>query len=67
LKRAVRKFTTQDMAEGFIRENGHKHKTPLYLQIRPGERKRCQSYCPVSDFCGQKKREDELENEKISE
>lgn len=67
LKRAIRKFLTEDMANAFIRENSHKHKQPLYIQIRPGDRKRCQSYCPVSEFCPQKKREDTLEEEKISQ
>lgn len=61
LKRAVRKFPTEDMAKTFIAENKHKFDAPLSIQIRPGERKRCQSYCPVSKFCDQKKRMDEEE------
>lgn len=63
LKRAVKKFTTEDMANEYIGQNRHKFKNPLSIEIRPGERKRCSMYCPVSAVCQQKVRQDKEENE----
>ncbi len=63
LKRAIKKFPTEDMANAFIGSEKHKYADPIYVQIRPGERKRCAMYCPVSDFCPQKTRMDKEEEE----
>lgn len=54
LKRSVRKFVTEVEAKEFIKDNQHKHPTPLKIEENIGESKRCESYCPVKEFCPQK-------------
>jgi hypothetical protein len=65
LKKALRKFPTEVEAATFIRENQHKHAVPLAIDVRPGESKRCENYCPVRDFCPQKKRMDKEHEEML--
>ena len=50
-KRALRVFDTEQAAKEFIA--GHKDEKTLWVETRPGERVRCESYCPVSGFCSQ--------------
>lgn len=40
---------SQDVAEGMIEELGKDYE----IEVRPGERTRCESFCPVKDFCQQ--------------
>lgn len=54
LKRAIRRFDSEAAAMSFKVENQHLHKD-LYIEHRPGEDKRCDKYCPVRDFCPQRK------------
>lgn len=43
------------MAEAFVEGNKHKYPKGLNIEMRPGQRGRCESYCPVSSVCGQYK------------
>jgi hypothetical protein len=65
LKKALRKFPTEDEAKQFINENKQKHAVPLSIDIRPGESKRCENYCPVREFCPQKRRMDKEHEEML--
>ena len=51
--RALRVLDTEGTAQKYILENAHKHKTPLTIEARVGESKRCESYCVVKGFCPQ--------------
>jgi hypothetical protein len=55
---------TYEGAERFIKENGHKLKGP-YVEVRPGESRKCESYCPVRSVCPQYKRIQELTREEL--
>ena len=59
VKRAINGgiFDTMEGANRFIAENKHKHTNELYVEVRPGSSKRCESYCPVSKHCPQYKAE----------
>lgn len=57
--RALRVFDNEAMANEFISRNQHKYDKKLHVFLRPGENKRCESWCPVKDFCNQKKENDE--------
>ena len=46
-KSAVRVFDDLQDAETLLKEKGKDH----YIQTRLGERRRCQEYCPVAQFC----------------
>lgn len=60
LKRRVAGLASEALANDWIKANKHKYPPEsLYLEIIPGENKKCASYCPVREFCPQKKREDE--------
>lgn len=65
LKRAIRILSNEEQAKKYILENKHKHDKEIVMDIRPGESKRCQSYCPVREFCPQKKRQDQ-EHERLA-
>lgn len=63
MKNALRKFNKEEEAKDFITNNQHQYEQALFIQIRPGESKRCATYCPVKDFCQQKVREDKVREE----
>ncbi|MCF7815272.1 MAG: hypothetical protein K9M95_11780 [Candidatus Cloacimonetes bacterium] len=48
-KRAVKLCTSQEQAESFMSTNTDRDK--LYLEVRHGEPKRCENYCPVNNYC----------------
>ena len=48
-KRAVKLCTSKEQAESFMSTNTDRDK--LYLEVRHGEPKRCESYCAVNHFC----------------
>ncbi len=48
-KSAVRVFETKEQAEKLIEEKGDKHS----LEIRPGERTRCEHFCNINKRCCQ--------------
>lgn len=56
-KKAHRLFDDERLANSFVDENSHKFNKPLFLQYRPGDSVRCEKYCPVSQFCEQRKAE----------
>lgn len=58
-KRAVRVFDSQAAALAYIEENRGKYAT-MSVEKRPGESKRCEKFCPVAEFCSQRKRELEI-------
>lgn len=58
VKLAIRKFATEDACDEFIEKNSVTYEHGLQKIIRPGESKRCASYCPVRDFCPQKAKAD---------
>lgn len=62
-KKAHRKFPTEAEAVSYCEENRHKNRS-IYVEFRPGESRRCASYCPVSQFCEQRKLELKLRMEK---
>lgn len=62
LKRAVRKFDNEKMADEFILQNKHSYEFGLTKFIQEGESKRCVRYCPVRYFCPQKVKEDKERN-----
>jgi hypothetical protein len=41
------------MAEAFVAREKYKHPKGLQIEMRPGQRGRCESYCPVSSVCPQ--------------
>lgn len=53
-KRAVKLFSSKDEALGFMdwlaNQPSNKGK-PLYIEERKGEDTKCDSYCPVAEFC----------------
>jgi hypothetical protein len=51
-KTAIRLLNSEEDARIFIDANGVKNGT---IEHRPGERTRCEFYCPVSSFCNQHK------------
>lgn len=53
-KRAVKIFDTEKQANSFLTSEGHKHEG-AFVEVRPGEDKRCENYCPVRDICPQRK------------
>ena len=61
-KKALRKFDKKEDANEFMIKNKHLHEKELKVFERPGESKRCESYCAVRDFCPQKKLMDQEEN-----
>lgn len=56
---AVRVFMTQDEAVAFIDINGMKYNKP-FVEYRPQYDLRCNQYCPVAQFCEQKKEREEM-------
>lgn len=46
---------TREKAEAFIKQNAHKLIEP-YIEERPGESRKCESYCAVRTVCPQYKR-----------
>lgn len=66
LKRALRKFPNEAMADEFIIKNKSSYEFGLQKFVRPGQSKRCESYCVVREFCQQKKDED-AKREKLSD
>lgn len=62
VKRAIRVFDNKPAADTFIIENKNAYEIPggkgkLWIEVRPGESRRCKEYCPVAQFCEQRKRE----------
>jgi hypothetical protein len=47
--RAKSLYDAQDKAEEAIKDLGKEYE----IEYRPGERTRCMSYCPVSNWCEQ--------------
>lgn len=43
----------REVAEMFIQNKQHAYKKPLELRVTPGERRKCENYCNVSEFCDQ--------------
>ena len=67
-KSAIRgsKRDTLKGAEDFIKEIQHKYgPDELYVEARPGESRKCESYCPVRSVCPQYKRIQELTREEL--
>lgn len=58
--KALAVFPNQVSAVGFIQENKHKYNDQLYPEYRPGESRKCASYCAVAEFCPQRKKELDL-------
>lgn len=58
-KRAIKVLPTQSLADAFILGEGSKY-DKAYIQKRPGESKRCDTYCAVSHVCPQNKKRLEL-------
>lgn len=54
-KKALRKLDSEAMAKEWVAANKHKFELPLTIFERPGESKRCESYCVVREFCEQRK------------
>jgi len=52
-KSALKLCSSEEEARTLLDEKG------TYLQVRPGEKTRCESYCQVRDFCEQYQREKE--------
>lgn len=52
-KRAVNGGIFEDvqLAMAYVKENHHKYRNELIIEERPGDDMRCESYCPVKDFC----------------
>lgn len=48
-KTAVKLYDSRTEADEALKSAGDKH----YLDLRPGKNIRCESYCPVSQFCSQ--------------
>lgn len=55
-KRSVKNFDTEVLAKTFLEENRHKY-NGLFIEKVPGESKRCDRFCPVAQFCEQRKAE----------
>jgi len=55
-KKALRLFTTRPAAEAYISENAHQYEK-MFIEFRPGGSVRCERFCPVKDFCDQRKQE----------
>lgn len=53
-KKALKLFESAEDALEFI--SSHKERPLLKMEDRPGESKRCENYCPVSQFCEQFKK-----------
>lgn len=59
-KRASAVFVSREAAEEKIKT----YKKPVYeIQVRPGERTRCERFCSVAPFCSQYRRYTENQNE----
>lgn len=59
LKRRLAGLATEELANDWMRNNVHKYpEGSLYLEIIPGESKKCNGYCSVRTVCDQKARED---------
>lgn len=56
VKKAIRLFDEESMADAFIAENITRFKG-IHKQFRPGESNRCDKYCPVAIHCDQRQRE----------
>lgn len=54
-KKSIRNFPKREMAEAFMYNNQFKYKN-MFINFRPGERKRCKNYCSVSSVCPQYKK-----------
>jgi hypothetical protein len=61
-KKALRVADTEGQVDSFILENKHKH-PKMYKEYRPGESVKCASFCPVAEFCDQRKEELRLRKE----
>lgn len=57
--KAIKLFPNKNLAEAFLLGDGAKY-DKAYIQERPGEHKRCDSYCAVKHVCEQNKRRLEL-------
>ena len=57
-KSAVRVLSSQEEADKFM--GGHKDEKHLSVELAVGKPIRCESYCPVADFCNQYKLEEKL-------
>lgn len=55
-KRAKAKFDVESMAHAYIEENRVTLKKP-WIQVRPGVSRKCERFCPVAEFCEQRKAE----------
>lgn len=53
-KKALRVLDTEAAAKDFLDKEGHRYKGAV-IELRPGESKRCDSYCPVANVCPQYK------------
>lgn len=57
-KRAIRVFDTEEKAKEYV--NSNKTNVPnISIEVRKGEALRCERYCPVKEFCEQRKRNNE--------
>jgi len=63
-KKALAVLPNQKLALAYIQEHGHKHNGKMFAEYRPGESRKCASYCSVAQFCPQRKKELELINQK---
>lgn len=60
--KALKILPDQDSADKFMEDNAIKY-GKMTVQLRPGEQKRCESFCPVRDVCPQYKEIKALRNE----
>ena len=56
-KRALHVSDTEASCVSFVQQNKHKYADALIIEFRPGESRKCADYCPVRDFCPQRKSE----------
>lgn len=56
VKRAHKRFDSKQLALMYVEENRHKLNKP-WIQLRPGESRKCAEYCPVAKYCDQRKKE----------
>jgi hypothetical protein len=59
--KAIKVFNSEDAYQDFALREGHNY-NGLFLEVRNGVSKRCESYCPVNKFCEQYKKENNGKN-----
>jgi hypothetical protein len=55
-KRALKVFDEKNLAQTWFDENKQRYKNP-FIEVRPGDSRRCKDFCVVAPFCNQRKEE----------